>query len=95
MNQINSLTRTRRSLLIHVSAAFGAVALLPNAALRQAPAIIVPQTPGTGPDILVRVIGSELQQGSDSRSSLKTYLAQAATLELKRLPMRHPTEIHY
>lgn len=67
MPQLSSRTRTRRWLLIQIGAALmGAIALLPNASFGQVPGrtitIVVPQTPGTGPDILARVIGWELQQ---------------------------------
>jgi tripartite-type tricarboxylate transporter receptor subunit TctC len=66
MHQI-SLLATKRSLLIQMSAALmGAATSLPKASVGQVPGraitIIVPQTPGTGPDILARTIGAELQQ---------------------------------
>jgi tripartite-type tricarboxylate transporter receptor subunit TctC len=67
MRQLGSCTRTKRSLLIQIGTALmGAMVLLPNASFAQVPGrtitIIVPQTPGTGPAILARVIGSELRQ---------------------------------
>jgi tripartite-type tricarboxylate transporter receptor subunit TctC len=62
-----SLLATRRLLLIQMGAALiGVGALLPKESFGQVPGrtitIIVPQTPSTGPDILARTIGAELQQ---------------------------------
>jgi hypothetical protein len=67
MNETRPHAPTRRSLLLRVAAALrGAAVILPPASFAQVPGraitIIVLQTPGTGPDILARTIGPELQQ---------------------------------
>jgi tripartite-type tricarboxylate transporter receptor subunit TctC len=65
MNRFNSLA-TRRSLLIRAGAALlaGATGMRTSSGqvAGRAITIIVPQTPGTGPDILARTIGAELQE---------------------------------
>jgi tripartite-type tricarboxylate transporter receptor subunit TctC len=58
---------TRRGLLSRLAvAAFAAIAALPSDAAAQQPGrtitIIVPFTPGTGPDILARMMAEEIQQ---------------------------------
>ncbi len=62
---MNSCQTTRRSALA-LLAALSASAALPNSAAAQVAGghsitIVVPYTPGSGPDILARVIGEELQ----------------------------------
>jgi tripartite-type tricarboxylate transporter receptor subunit TctC len=64
MNRTNNLSTKRTSLLLRVGLALLA-GLAPYHAAAQQPGrvitIVVPQTPGTGPDILARAIGPELQ----------------------------------
>jgi tripartite-type tricarboxylate transporter receptor subunit TctC len=67
MNEFNSQTPKRSLLFLRaVAIMLAAAVILPRASFGQVPGgtitIIVPQTPGTGPDILARTIGAEFQQ---------------------------------
>jgi tripartite-type tricarboxylate transporter receptor subunit TctC len=65
MKRSSSLSIKSASLLLKIGLTLGAGPLAPDHATAQQPGrlitIVVPATPGTGPDILARLIGAELQ----------------------------------